>query len=155
MSDIQIVLDERIRNATAVLAASNWPAIEQEIKPHAVHPHTKQTRQFVEGQSNHPAVAFVNSGLAEEQAVDALLTALVLGEERATLDAFASQSKLASLWAAHAPVWDTAVCECQKIFENFPFPTKLAQMGGKTDAIRLMPTLTYPMLEPAVIASAG
>ena len=116
MSDIHIVLDEQIRTATAVFAASNWPAIEQERKPHAVHPHTKQTRQFADAHRELPAVLFVNDCLAEGQSIDEIFTQLCRGEQQALLAEFATQSNIAAFWADHREVWETAVAEHLRTF---------------------------------------
>ena len=156
MADIQIILDKKARTATAVLATSNWPAIEQEMKPHAVHPHTKQTRQFVASFAAHPAVTFVNEALAAGQSVAELLTTLIYGAQTELLTQFSEESKIEDVfWSGHEAVWQTAVSECEQIFQNCPLPTMLAQMGGKTVPIRVMPTLVYPMLKPAVMALEG
>ena len=65
MSEQQISLDNRIRLVGAVLATGRWPQQEQELKPHAVHQHAKQTRTFTESFTDHDAVVKADGFLSE------------------------------------------------------------------------------------------
>ena len=72
MSDITVSLDNRARTVTAVLSISDWPAMEQAIAPHAVHPHSKQTTYFVEEHGGHTAVSLLNQERSNDRVYIAL-----------------------------------------------------------------------------------
>lgn len=168
MAEIQIVLDERIWTVTAVLAASSWPEIEQQMRPHAVHSHSKQAMQYLAPYKSHPAVQYVNRVLESGSSLDRLLDVVVCcqypGYELSyklpeldgalawlgTLADFAREAELDAFLAAHRPVWATAVSECEAIFADCPLPQLVEQLTGRPRTVRLMPSLIFPMLDPAV-----
>lgn len=168
MSNIQVTLDERIRLVTAVLAASDWPEIEQRDRPHAVHTHSKQTMQHVSSFKGHAAVRFVNDALRVGTPLNTLLDIIVRCEppaytpkqslpaldgaaEWATAAAgFAIESKIGAFWEEHNEVWQTAVSECKTIFAESTLPRLMAQLTGEQRTVQLMPSLVFPMLDPAV-----
>lgn len=168
MSHLSVVIDERARLVTAVLAASHWPEMEQEQAPHAVHPHSKQVRQLVRPFATHPAVTQLNAGLdAGRPLTDFFMAALCstwpdftaveslpdgLAGWTAVLPHFAAQTKLAGFWAAHAEPWEEARAGLDVIFapsQIMPFLGKLLGQPVPKD-VAVMPTVTYPMLNPVL-----
>lgn len=168
MAKMHIVLDERIWAVSAVLAASDWPEIEQSKRPHAVHPHSKHAMQYFEPHRTHAAVQYVNRVLAEGWSLDRLLDVIVccsypgyvLHEELPELDGapawletlpdFAQVSKIESFFTTHRAVWEGAAAECRTIFADCPLPRLVEQLTGRARTVRLMPSLIFPMLDPAV-----
>lgn len=146
---VAVELDDEVRLATAVLAASQWPELEQQKKPHAVHAHSKQARLHFSPFAHLEAVRYVNTGLDGEKPLGELVGRLL--QQKDELKQFKTESNSDSFWKAHEAVWTTAVSECAQIFANCPLPQLVNRMDGRRRAVGLMPTLTFPMLNPIVI----
>ncbi len=174
MADFQVQVDDRARLVTAVLAASDWPAIEQTQLPHATHAQAKLTRQFVEPFRGHPAVAGINQAWLNGVELDEMFSAalrcrwpdftpveplprvLQIDSWVASLADFAAASNIAAaFWPEHEAAWHTAVTELRAIFQDNRLLRFLGQMRGRPieQAIVIMPNLVYPALSP-VLASA-
>ncbi|MCA9979477.1 MAG: hypothetical protein KDD89_01535 [Anaerolineales bacterium] len=175
---VRVVLDERVRLTTAVLAASHWPSMEQAIEPHAVHTQGKLTRQFMAENdwANHPAVARVNEALANGVDLETVFTAVLCGGWRdfalleeppapftavwlAELADLAANSDIGTaLWAEHRDVWDEALTDLNAIYKDAALADFLARLTGKTldRPVLIVPTLVFPMLAgvPATTSEA-
>ncbi len=172
MSELMVVIDERARLATAVLAASDWPDKEQGQAPHAVHPHSKQLRQFVRPFAAHPAVAQLNAGLDTGRPLTDFFTAALrcawpdfapteslpegLAGWTAVLLDFAAQTKLADFWAAHSQPWEEARAGLETIFAQSQIMIFLGKLLGQSAPkdVAVMPTVAYPMLNPVLAETA-
>jgi hypothetical protein len=159
MSELKVVIDERVRLITAVLAASHWPNMEQEQTTHAVHPHSKQLRQWVRPFASHPAVNKLNAGLGEKRPLADFFTAALhpesladLAEWTAVLTDFAEQAKLADFWTAHTEPWEEARAGLESIFAQSQIMAFLGKLLGRPvpKDVAVMPTVTYPMLNPVL-----
>lgn len=150
---LDVALVERARWMMALLAASDWPELEQAIETHAVHPHAKQTRQQVAGQASHPAAQWVNEALTAGQTVEALFTAVLQPTPPIFLTDFQEAAHLPEFWAAHADTWQAAQDDLATIFRGSPLPEFLARLGGRplSQPIVVMANLVYPALT-AVLA---
>ena len=167
-SELNVVIDERVRLVTAVLAASHWPEMEQAQTTHAVHPHSKQVKQWVRPFQNHRAVQRVNDSFGANVGVDSLFTAVLRcgWSDKINITAppagaqdwiksladFAVQSKMLDFWADHAQPWDEARTGLDVIFSRSQIISFLGQLLGQTVAknVAVMPTVTYPMLNPVL-----
>lgn len=163
MSELNVVIDERVRLVTAVLAASHWPEKEQEQAPHAVHPHSKQVRQWVRPFANHPAVTQLNDELDGKRPLTNFFTAALspdslagMAEWAALLPDFAAQAKLADFWIAHTEPWEEARAGLEAIFARSQIMAFLGQLLGHPvpQNVAVMPTVTYPMLNPVLAETA-
>jgi hypothetical protein len=152
-----------VRLVTAVLAASHWPEIEQEQATHAVHPHSKQVRQQVRPFANHSAVTQLNTGLDAERPLTYFFTAALnpesmanLTEWTAVLPDFAAQTKLADFWASHTDPWEEARAGLDAIFAQSQIMSFLGKLLGRPvpKNVAVMPTITYPMLNPVLAETA-
>ena len=174
MSDavIEIGLDERIRLVTAVLAASSWPEREQAETTHAVHPHSKQTKQYVASHRNHQAVAGLDNALDAGVSLHDIFAAAVratwpdfqpqapvpagLDKWLATLPDFAATANLAPFWGNHAAPWDEAIAGLQEILTGKAIIGFLEKLTGQPlpKTVYLMPTVNYPLLHPVLAETA-
>ncbi|MCB9419249.1 MAG: hypothetical protein H6667_05565 [Ardenticatenaceae bacterium] len=163
MSELKVVIDERIRLVTAVLAASYWPEMEQEQTTHAVHPHSKQLRQFVRPFANHPAVTRLNAELDEKRPLADFITAALYPEAKpelmqwtAILPDFAVQAGLSDFWTAHTEPWEEARTGLEAIFVQSQIMTFLGKLLGQPvpKEVAVMPTVTYPMLNPVLVETS-
>ncbi|NKQ37157.1 MAG: hypothetical protein HF973_16270 [Chloroflexi bacterium] len=171
MANLQIQVDDRARLVTAVLAASDWPAIEQTQTPHAVHAQAKLTQQFVEPFRGHTAVAGINQAWLNGVELDKMFSAalrcqwpdfspteplprvLQIDSWVASLADFAAMSDIAAaFWPEHEEVWHTAVTELHTIFQDDRLRQFLSQMRGQPieQEIIIMPNLVYPALSPVL-----
>jgi hypothetical protein len=177
-SKVVVQLDDRVRFVAAVLAVSQWPAMEQEDQPHAVHTQSKLTRQFMSTFADDPAVQTINTALADGCSLSELFTAAVHSEWPSfkgnnheslparfadgvfnkQLAACVSKSNPAEkLWSEHTSVWQEAVTELTEIFADSPLPTFLEKLTGESlhKDIAIVPTLTFPMLNSVICETAA
>lgn len=156
MSEITVEMDERLRLAAAVLAASAWPDMEQAQAPHAVHTQSKLTRQFVREFQNTAVVTQVNEALANGAPLGRIFEA-ALADAAGLYADFGQRSDIAQkLWPEQAAVWDEALAELKQIFATAPLATFLAKLLQRplSKPIYVVPTLVYPMLAAVVAESA-
>lgn len=155
MSDyrVEIVIDDRLRLTTAVLAASHWPDLEQAQLTHAVHPHAKQTRQLVADFADHPAVVWINQVLERGEPLDEVFTAVSQSVQQEAFDDFQTQTQLTAFWREHAPLWDEAASDLTVIFADSQLFAFLNELGEEPlrQTVRIMPNLVYPALTAVLV----
>jgi hypothetical protein len=177
MNDITILIDDRARLVTAVLAASHWPQQEQAQVTHAVHPHAKQTQQFVQRWANHGAVTAVNEALTANTplthffstALRASWGSFIAREPLPqsdsfdaaawlkTLADFGEKSGLSVFWATHQTPWLEGVSNLKSIFHDSTLPRFLGQLRHQASEqqIVIMPNIVYPALQPVLAETAA
>lgn len=172
MSDLVVTLDNRARLGMGLLAASRWPELEQDRETHAVHPHAKQTRQFVaDGAATEAAVAYVNDFLTTGLPIAPFFTAVLHCDGHswqpqkpppamfaneaffAGLGRFYQQRDWVGFWARHAAVWQEAQADLAAIFRDSTLPAFLSRITDHPlcQTITIVPNLVYPALT-AVLA---
>lgn len=174
MAAINVKIDDRVRLLTAVLAASEWPDEEQNQLTHAVHPHAKQTRHFVQKYKYHQAVRGVNEALLNGVTLEELFSTAVrcawptfepseplphlLKIERwaRSLADFEHDTEIAvTFWPKHEDMWQEALAALAEIFQDGQVAVFLGRLT-KTPVIQeiiLMPNLVYPALTPVLASS--
>lgn len=176
MATLWITIDERLRLVTAVLAASDWPVEEQNQLTHAVHPHAKRVRQFVQSFSSHPAVNGANEALLNGVDLADLFSAalrctwpdftptaelprvLKIRNWVQSLADFAQKTAVSTdFWPQQTAVWQEAEAALKTIFTDDSLLTALGQLGerGRETAVSLMPNLVFPALSPVVATADG
>jgi hypothetical protein len=176
MTETKILIDDRARLVTAVLAASHWPQLEQAQLTHAVHPHAKQTQQFVQRLADHDAVTAVNEALATNTPLAIFFSTALradwgsfIGREALPasdtfaaaawlkrLPDFGEKSGLAVFWAGHQAPWHEALSDLETIFHHSPLARFLAHLRRQaiSQTIAIMPNLVYPALQPVLAETA-
>lgn len=176
MSKVDVSLDNRVRLVAAVLAAGQWPEREQAQERHAVHPQAKLTRQYLAEFSDHPAVQIADQAIANGVNVEELFTAAVRsqwptfeaaeplpaafadGQWPAQLDHFYTDTAIAAFfWSEQQAVWDEAMADLTRIFQNSPLPAFLGSLSGQPleKNITVVPNLIFPALRSVVSETAG
>ncbi len=175
MSELFVLIDERARLVTAVLAVSEWPEREQAQLTHAVHPHAKQTRHFLAPFASHAAVRSVNQMLAAGVPLAALFSAALraswpdfVPQEAppqevptswlADLADFAQQTAVAShYWPQHDALWQEALGDLRAIFTSHLLPGFLARASGQPfrQTIHVLPNLLYPYLSSVLAETSA
>jgi hypothetical protein len=153
-SQIEIIIDDTLRLVTAVLAAGDWPDIEQAQLTHAVDPHAKQTRQFLTGTATHPAVIWVNQVVERGESLDDVFTAVSQNVQQDTFDDFKTRTGIEAFWQEHAAAWNEAKNDLTSIFQDSHLPVFLNQISDDpiSQTIRIMPNLVYPALSPVLVS---
>lgn len=172
MTTIEVKIDDRARLVTAVLAASDWPDEEQKQVTHAMHPHAKQTRQFVRKYKYHQAVRGVNEALLNGVTLEELFSTAVrctwptfepaeplphlLKIERwaRSLADFEHDTDIITFWEQYQDVWQEAVDALQGIFADGRVAAFFDRLVKTDDLpqIVIMPNIVYPALT-AVLAT--
>ena len=166
MSDVKVTVDNRVRLVAAALSASDWVEKEQELAGrHAVHPHAKQTRQYVIDFDEHPLIQTLNEAITTDQVLTDLFTVAVrcswptftveealpatqsegpLADQLA--DFYVDTAIAAFFWADHAAAWQEAERDLQTIFRTNLLSTFLGQLLGHPleQDIVIVPNLLYP-----------
>lgn len=176
MSEVSVSIDNRVRLAAAVLAASRWPEHEQAETPHAVHSHARMTRQYVSDFADHPATNTIND-LLESGGLDLgeMFTAVLrcdwpLMEPTETLpgpfadgdfieqlaDFYTDSAIAAFFWSDHNGFWEEAARDLEGIFKGSKLPHFLSQLTGQdlSRNINIVPNLSYPTLQAIGVETA-
>jgi hypothetical protein len=171
VSNVTVKLDNRMRLCGAILAATDWPEMEQARETHAVHYQAKVTRQYMSQFAHKPAVTRLNQMLRADMPIYKPFAVLarcnwpdITPEERLPTT-FADglwlyeAGKLAAeanlpekLWGPNAADWDGATAQLATIFENTPLAEFIGRLRGRPleREIIIYPNLLYPALEPVV-----
>jgi len=165
---VTVTVDDRVRLVMGVMAASGWPDQEQAIQTHAVHQHSKQTRQFVSEFRKHLAVSKINEGLAAGVSPGDFFTAALRcswpdlkpleplpstfedGNWIKSLADFYQESAIENFWLDHSPFWEEARDDLDEIFKDsvlIQFLTQLLDQPMNRSVV-VMPSIVYPMLTP-------
>ncbi len=160
-TQIKIVVDDRVRLLSAVLAVTSWPANEQTVHRHRAHLHARQTAEWVKSCGNHAAVRQMEALLAQGYTLDDLygyaLDLTYPGLEprgtypvafdgwNAALRDFANTADLAAWWATNEVPWQTACEQAEQIIGQAPVVALLdAFCGTVPEYLCFMPNVSYP-----------
>lgn len=176
MSELKINVDNRVRLVAAALSVSDWVEKEQQLAGrHAVHPHAKQTRQYLADFDDHPLIHTLNEQLEQACPLADLFTVAV----RCNWPTFAVQDELppayadealagqladfyvdtavaAFFWADHTATWQEAERDLQGIFRTPLLIDFLGQLRGhplEHDLI-IVPNLLYPVRQSLVATTS-
>ena len=176
MSEQQIMVDNRARLVSAVLATGRWPALEQARKPHAAHQHAKQTRAFTEPFADHKAVALADAFLVDHEDPTPLFAAALACEwptftvaeplpaglnldpwPEALMDFYTDTAIAAFFWADHEAVWQQAEAELRQIFRGRDLAGFVGRLRGEplSQPLYVCPNLAVPALQTVAVANAG
>ncbi len=158
-ADVQVIVENRIRLAAALLSLTSWPDLEQERHPHGVHTHAKATRQQLDGLEDHRAVRGIQALLDEGRTLVDIFAYLAqldwlsvqtgaLNPKRTPardLHDFVKQSQIVMLWEKDGQDWNTAVREASNAVKGKTPSALLTQFFGAFDGeLQLHPNLCYP-----------
>jgi hypothetical protein len=158
---IQVVIDDRARLMSAVLAATNWPEKEQERKRHRAHVHARNTTKRANERPTLPAVHALQTLLDQDTPIEAIYTyALNLSWPDLSLKAsfpwaplhwneqlgeFYVKTGLAAWWAEQQEVWQLAHEQTQKAIGQTDFYGFFKPfVGDVSEHLVMMPNVSYP-----------
>ena len=166
MSEVKVTVDNRVRLVAAALSASDWVEKEQELAGrHAVHPHAKQTRQYLTDFADHPLITRLNEIIADGRDLTSLFSIAArcswpmfevqepLPEPYADgalagqlADFYVDTAIAAFFWSEHAAAWQEAERDLRAIFHNHLLAEFIGQLQGRPleQPLVITPNLLYP-----------
>lgn len=160
-SDIIVKIDDRVRLMSALLAATRYPELSQQKKPHGTHAHARATKKFLGLQAGHEAATTLQTMIDQRAPLEAIFAlALVLRPPQYTVDKpprwmppgwndkvrdFETVSGLAGWWQSEAAVWSSALDQSQKMFAKINLKPFLKPFVGEIkERLIFMPNILYP-----------
>lgn len=145
----------------ALLAATEYPQQSQERKPHGTHAHSRATRKFLQDHAKHPAVQGLQSLLNQGTPLEAVFTLAMLfnfpelelevvprwipPNWDAQIRDFYHVSGLEGWFQKERDVWDKALNEAKRVFQNVKFKVFLKPfLGDIAENFIFVPNIAYP-----------
>jgi hypothetical protein len=161
-SDVLVKLDDRVRLMSTLLAATDFPEKSQQRKPHGTHAHARATRKYLSDHSQHPAVKSTQLLLDQGTPLEALFTLAMrfsFPDMRLEGDApvwmpsgygeqlrdFYLAADIEGWWRKEKLVWDKALAETQRVFQDVNFKKFLEPFVDEiTESFVFIPNISYP-----------
>ena len=147
MSTLTVLTDPRLRNLSALLAATDWPDQEQRPLPRGVHPQATMLRKHVSPYRAHAAARYLQAALETEGSLPKLFARVLNDEAEITghLRAFGGAAALGAFWSGHDSGWAQAVSEVEAHVRPLNFDSFLSELFDllPTDLI-IHPNIAYP-----------
>ncbi len=161
MTDVIIRIDDSYRLMSAVLAATNFPALAQARHPHGTHAHARATMRYLREFSNHDVVKSTQGLLDGGAPLEALFTLVahlpwpslqidelprwVPANWNLQLVDFYEKTHLADWWGKEAALWDDALDQSRRMLDGVQFKTFLAQFVGPIEEnLIFIPNISLP-----------
>lgn len=147
MPSLQVATNNRARNLSAALAATDWPEREQHPKPRGVHPQAAALRRYLQPFRSHPTTVYFQNALYANPDPLPLFTRALSGEAELSshLRQFADMAELDSYWAEHDAAWTEAVAEVQTHVAGVDFASILLDACGVApNEMIILPNLSFP-----------
>lgn len=168
--DVSVRIDDRARVMAALIAASNYPAEVQKIRPHGAHPHAKTTRKSLAALEAEPAVKQIQTLLDGHTPLETLF-ALALHLTPETYEParplpgwapadfalnvrdFNKKAHLGAWFTKERGVWETANRQLDKVFKTVAFKPLLEKFFNTiNEKLVFIPNLLYPSEREIVFA---
>jgi hypothetical protein len=153
-SDIDIVIDDRLRLIGALLAATTWPDEAQRRRPHGTHAHARATRKQVTPFRGHPAAIVLQALLDRGIPLEAIYATAVSDAPKpewlpadwpTLLRDFHAHAGLAAWWRSEAADWEASVEAARRVFVKVCLKPFFVPFFGDISArLAFMPNLLYP-----------
>ena len=158
MPTLTVVTDPRLRDLSALLAATDWPEREQNPVPRGVHPLAAMLKKHVSPFRAHSAAVYLQGVLAANSD-PAPLFARALGDDpdlAGPLRSFAGAAELPVFWAEHESSWTQAVSEVRAQVDGLPFASFLDELGEAPPAgLVIHPNVAYPTTHSFGVLTGG
>ena len=114
---VTVTIDSRIRNTSAVLAATSWVVTEQKPLPRGVHHEAASLRKHVEALNQADAATHIQNDLETGIEVSAFFDRALADDESFSkrLNDFSAKANLDSYWKEHNAVWNDRWTPCINI----------------------------------------
>jgi len=159
-SAIEVRLDDRLRVAGALLAASEWPEREQAVKAYKPHRVAEHAHRYFAPHSSHPAVGGALAMAGDGTGLGALFTHALNGSWPGELGlhvtSFRSVANLETFWAETQADWDQARADTEEVMTRADLRQFLIDLfGPPSRAFVLVPNLLYPGQRSIAASSAS
>jgi hypothetical protein len=159
MDAIEVRIDDTLRLASALLAASEWPDLEQKAKPYKPHRVADGARKFFAPQRKHPAVraaqALVGAGEGLNAFFEHALNADWSGDFGAHLADFKSKTQPEIFWTETEADWQAAESQARWVLEKSGLWQFLRDLfGPQARQLVFVPNLLFPGLQTVTVSSA-
>lgn len=157
---LTVRLDDRLRVAGALLAASDWPAYEQTVKAYKAHRVADAAHRALSAHGAHPAVQAARQ-LAGDGAGLARLYGHALNGDwpdglAAPVADFAAAANVAGFLAEHAADWTQAEADARAVLARADLHQFLVDLTGPLNrALVFTPNLLFPGRQRVACASAA
>ncbi len=172
MDSVTVIIDDRIRLMSALMAATSWPRDEQQRKPHGTHAHARGTRRLLQTLDSDPAVlilqALLDRGMPLPQIFGYAMQLSWPGLSGEQLPSWApptwtrhmlnfyEKSDLAQWWEDEDEVWRASLQQAAKMFAGRDFHTFMRPfVGDFDDELILLPNVCYPTDQEIGVAVDG
>lgn len=163
-SDIQVMIDDRVRLLSAALAATHYPQMAQERKRHQPHAHARATTKYMKdrGHHQHPAIRDLQTMLDKGIPIETIFTLVMhcgwpglkiaqlpkwvpAGWHQQLWD-FYEAAQLEAYWnQENKLVWDQAHIQAQNVFKQVSFKDFMQPFFGEiNEDFVFMPNIGYP-----------
>ena len=146
---IDVCLEDRLRLTGAVLAAGEWPEVEQKLKPYKPHRVAESARKYFAPARAHPAVTAAQNLAGQGEGLEQLFTRLLVGGGPDNLvpelASFVAETEPDKFWTQTEPDWQAAVKEAREVLARADLEQFLSDLFGPLVLpLELMPNLLFP-----------
>ena len=142
---VEICLEDRLRLAGALLAAGDWPEVEQKLKPYKPHRVAESARKYFGPARSYPMVQAAQSLAGREEGLAKLFTRVLLEAARGDLARFAAATEAGKFWAETEVEWQAAMQEVREVLARADLEQFLSDLFGPlAQALAVMPNLLFP-----------
>ena len=169
---VNVVIDDRVRLMSAVLALTDWPSREQQHMRFRPHSHARRTVAALEPFRDHPSVKTLQWVLDLGLALDSVyMYGLTLNWHEMTLHSrlpwapdgweddladFRSRSQIDAWWSDNEADWTTAKDQIDQIVGDLALREFLKPFVGLAgEAFVLMPNVSFPALTSVGVRMNG
>jgi hypothetical protein len=149
---IHVGLDPAARLMGCLLAAGDWPLVEQATKAHLAHRLAEQTRRALATLQADPLVVWANQ-LAQDASPATVLHRLLNGEAPFDLESFARHADIQAVFAAQTADWQVAMADLAQVLDRPGWTEPLDVFFPLRPAmVTVTPNLLYPALHAVTAA---
>ncbi len=146
---VTVRIDERLRLAGALLAASDWPEYEQTIKAYKAHRVADAAHRALAAHGAHPAVAAARALAGAGEGLARLYGYALNGDWpdglAASVADFAAAANVAGFLAEHAADWEQAEADARAVLARADLRQFLVELTGpQSRALVFAPNLLFP-----------
>ena len=158
MDTIEVRIDDSLRLAGALLAASEWPDLEQKAKPYKPHRVAEAARKYFAPQRKHPAVRGARALVGLDEGVRSFfghaLNADWPGDLGVHLADFKSKSNAETFWVETQGDWQEAESQARQVLGKSGLWQFLRDLfGPQSRKLAFVPNLLFPGQQTVTVSS--
>lgn len=160
MDTIEVRIDESLRLAGALLAASEWPDMEQRAKPYKPHRVAEAARKYFAPQRTHPAVRGARILVGQGEGLSSFFGHVFNADAESELSVhiadFKSKADPEPFWADTHGDWQEAESQARQVLEKSGLSEFLRDLlGPPPRKLVFAPNLLFPGQQTITVSSAN